>query len=236
MRRRGLLVAPLGAAALALAGVPAVLRAQTARLPLRNLLVEARQGDASQFDERAAGVSSAGVVIGSDGRVSGQAGVSASARSRDAARDTVQQIRVLNGGQAALRVGSTVPMQWLQWVWTPQGPVAIGGSRLVETGRGFVVRPRWPGGDAPATVEIRSEASALAGGGLPSRYAPDGQPLPEGSIDQAGVLTTVQLPLGEWFTVASSGDSGRNSERGVLSTRDLAHDRQQVLQLRITAP
>lgn len=211
-------------------------RAQSARLPVRNLLVEVRQGDASQFDERSAGISGAGVVIGSDGRVAAQGGVGASVRSRDAARDTVQQIRVLNGGQAALRVGVSVSLQWLEWAWTPQGPVLVGGRQWVDTGRGVVVRPSWPGGDAPATVEIRSEAAGLVPGGAPSRYAPDGQPLPDGAVDRASVLTTVQLPLGEWLTIARSGDAAQATERGVLSTRDVARERQQLLQIRISAP
>lgn len=226
-RRRLLLSLALGAAL-------AHAQGQTPRLPLRNLLVEVRHGDAVQLEDRQLGA--AGVVIGSDGRVAAQGGVGASARSLDAARDTVQQVRVLNGGQAALRVGVTLPLQWLEWAWTPQGPVLVGGTQWVETGRGVVVRPSWPGGDAPATVEIRSEASGQVPGGAPSRYAPDGQPWAAGSIDRASVLTTVQLPLGEWLTVARSGDAGQASERGVLSTRDVARGREQVLQIRVSAP
>lgn len=240
MNRRRLLLAPLvpwvPPALLALAAGTVHAQAAAPRLPLRNLLVEVRQGEASRFEARGGGVEAGGVSVDSDGRVRGRADIGLGARSRDATGDAVQQLRVLNGGQAGLRVGASEPMQWLQWVWTPDGPAVAGGSQWVETGRSVVVQPSWPGGAAPVTVAIRSEASARAQGGMPSRWAPDGQPLPDGAIDQAGVLTTVQVPLGEWITVASSDDEGSTTERGSLSTRTLSRGRRQVLQLRVTAP
>lgn len=205
-------------------------------LPLRNLLVELRQGDESGFEAGDAGLRSGAVTVGPDGRVSARAGVTLESRSGGSTRDTVQQLRVINGGQGSVRIGASVPMQWLQWVWTPNGPAVIGGSQLVETGRGFVVQPRWPGGDAPVTVEVRSEASQMASGGMPSRYQFDGRPQPEGTVTRADVLTTLQLPLGQWVTIASSGEQAQARERGVASTRESGSERRVVVQMRVTAP
>lgn len=221
-------------AALALLAAGAFGGARAAeRLPLRNLLVEWRQGEAAQFETRRA--DGGALIVARDGTVSARAGVSVEARAGESSRDTVQQVRVLNGGRAAVRIGAQLPMHWIGWVATSDGPVAVLGSALVDTDRGFVVQPRWPGGAAPVTVEVLTAASALSGG-APSRYAPDGQPLPEGSVDQSGVLTTLQLPLGEWVTVASSGEARRIGERGGWSSQDAAVDRRQVVQLRVTAP
>ena len=223
--------------ALALGAAAWPLAAQTAaRLPLRNLLIEVRQGDEASLSESGGGLRSGAVTVGPNGEVLARAGVNVEARSAESARQTTQQVRVLNGGQASVRIGVAGPMQWWQWVLTPQGPAVIAGSQLVETGHGFVVQPRWPGGDAPVTVEVRSEASTLASGGLPSRYSPDGLPLPERSVERSGALTTVQLPLGEWITVASSGEALQRSKRGVLSTRDVARERRVVVQMRVTLP
>lgn len=207
-----------------------------ARLPLRNLLVEVRHGDAARFEQRAAGVDSAGVVVGSDGSVRGSAQVTLGDTRSEGRGNANQQLTVLNGREAMLHVGATVPLQWLEWAWSPQGPVLIGGSQLVDTGRQVAVRPSWPGGSAPVTVEVRTEAAALAAGGMRPRYAPDGQPLPQGSIERAGTLTTLSMPLGEWVTVARSGDEAARSERGVASTREAASSRAYVVQMRVSAP
>lgn len=197
-------------------------RLSSSTLPLRNLLVEVRMGDAASLGSSSAGVESGAVVIGSDGRISGRAGVGAEARSRDAGLRSTQQLTVLNGGRGALRIGSAQPVQWLQIGWTLQGPAVLGlGSSWVDTGRGVVVQPRWPGGDAPVTVELQAESSAATAGG---------------SVDSASTLTTLALPLGAWVTVAESGQAESRRERGVLSTRELAAERRFVVQMRVSIP
>lgn len=228
---------PIPALVLAALALASAAQAQTSqRLPLRNLLVEVRHGEASRFQQQAAGVDNAGVTIDSDGSVRGSAQVTIGSTRSDGRGDATQQLTVLNGREAMLRVGATVPLQWLEWAWSPDGAALIGGSQLVDVGKQVAVKPSWPGGNAPVTVEVRTEASALAQGGMRSRYAPDGQPLPEGSIDRAGVLTTMQLRLGDWVTVARSGEDVARSERGTISTRDVSGTRAYVVQMRITAP
>ncbi len=203
-------------------------------LPLRNLLIELRQGEAAVLES---GRAEGGVgVVARDGSVTARAGVSVESRALRREAEVQQQLRVLNGARAALRVGATVPMHWVQWAWSGQGPVALLGSVPVETGRSVVVQPRWPGGAAPATVEVWAESAALSGAGAPTRYAPDGQPLPEGAVERSGLLSTLSLPLGEWVTIASTGETARRSERGTLASQDAAGDRRQILQMRITAP
>jgi hypothetical protein len=234
MKRRTALVVATALAAWGTASVAGG-SGQSERLPLRNLLVELRQGDESRFSGSGASVDSGAVVVGTDGSVSARAGVTIEARSRDAGRDTVQQLRVLNGSQASLRIGADVPVYWLQSFWTANGPGPAVGTQFVATGRSFMVQPRWPGGNAPVTVEVSAESSALSSGGLP-RYGNQGQPLPPGSFERAGVVTTLALPLGEWFTVASSGDTATASERGVVSTRDVGSQRRYIVQMRVTAP
>jgi len=231
MQRRFLLLTTLLAAASAFA------QSGAQRLPMRNLLVEVRHGEASRFEQQAAGVDQAGVVIGSDGSVRGGAQVTIGSAQGKTSGDATQQLTVLNGREAMLRVGAQVPLQWLQWGWSAQdGPILVGSSQLVDVGKQVTVRPSWPGGSAPVTVEVRTEAAALASGGMRPRYTPDGQPLPEGSVDRAGVLTTMQLRLGEWVTVARSGDEAQSSQRGTLSTREVASSRAYVVQMRVSAP
>ena len=217
--RRGVLVA-----AMALAWAPSAGFGQSrpASLPMRNLLVEVRQAEASSLDASAAGVERGAVVIGSDGRVSGRATLGVEARSGSAGAQVSQQLTVLNGGRASLRMGTAQPVQWLQVALTPQGPAVVGlGSSFVDTGRGVLVQPRWPGGNAPVTVEVEVESSA---------------PTREGGTAGTRSLTTLALPLGEWVTVAETGESGTRRESGTLSTRDVAAGRRLVVQMRVSAP
>lgn len=204
------------------------------RLPLRNLLIEIRQGEAGVLEaDRADG---GAVVVARDGSVSARAGVTLESRTLRRDGEAVQQLRVLNGARGALRVGAQQPLYWVQWAATPDGPVALLGAAWVDTGRSVAVRPRWPGGDAPVTVELMAESAARSGGGAPTRYAPDGQPLPEGTVEHSGVLTTLQLPLGTWTTIAASGEAAQRREHGTLSTGGSAGDRRWVVQMRVTAP
>jgi hypothetical protein len=201
------------AAALLLAAACGAAPAQP--LPLRNLLVELRQSDASAVQREGAGVGGS-VVIGSDGKLSGGAGIGAQARSRDAAGDSVQQVRVLNGGRAGVRLARAVPLEFVQIAWTPQGAQVLPSTLWTETGRGFVVQPRWPGGAAPVTVEVSAEGGA--------------------GSERSQVLTTVQLPLGEWVTIASSANSASERRGGAWSTHEVERSGSLVVQMRVTAP
>jgi hypothetical protein len=199
------------------------------RLPLRNLVVEVRQATDSASELQRAGVSGGQVVIGSGG-VSGQAGVEWRTARRDEAIGTTQQVLVLNGGVAGVRVAAQTPWQFYQVLMAPQGPVVVPGTAWVESATGFRVRPRWPGGAEPVTVELMAESGgpALAapsvGGGLPPSAA------------QGTVLSTLQMPLGEWVTVARSRDDRRADVRGTLSSGSAEQRGERVLQMRVTAP
>lgn len=206
--RRRLLQA-LPAAALVLAGAA---RAQpAAALPPRNLLVEWREQAASQAAREAAGLRGGSVVIGSDGSVHGQARMEIVGRTRDSSVDSLQQLRVLNGGRGSLRLVRAAPLQFYEVRWTPRGAELTPASLWAESARGLVVLPRWPGGDAPVVVELRAESPGEAGAGAGLQ-----------------LLTTLQLPLGEWVTVASSAQA--QAAGGIDSAE------QREWQLRVSAP
>lgn len=192
-------------------------------LPLRNVVVELRQTDDSTASGQSTGVGGSGVTIGAGGQVRGNVGIGSEARSRDQARDTVQQVRVLNGGQASVRLAHSAPLQFVQVIWTAQGVQVLPATYWSESAQGFTVRPRWPGGSAPVTVEI----SAESGGDMPSR---------DGANERRRVLTTVQLPLDEWVTIASTADSASDRRSGPLSSRDVERSRRQLVQMRVSAP
>jgi hypothetical protein len=136
-------------------------------------------------------------------------------------------VLVLNGGVAGVRLAAQTPWQFVQLAWTAQGVSAWPATVWTETATGFRVTPRWPGADAPVTLELSAEAGAPGG--------PVGAAAPA-PTKQASVLTTVQIPLGEWVTVARSADGQRVDARGTLSSRSAEQRAERLLQVRVTAP
>lgn len=235
------LVAALLAGWACLAG-PA--RAQAPALEARNLLIELRQVDARQSDAGGLGVDGGSVVVHSDGRVTGGLRGGAQVRSTRSSSLASQQLRVMNGMAASIRLGQSLPLQlWQAWV-TPQGVQAVPTTVFVEAGQGFAVRPSWPGGSAPVTLEVVSESSQLAQPGMASRWeravaetrAARGQALPPGTVESARVLTTLAVPLGQWVTLAESGASSVREERGRLSTGQVDSGSGMRVEVRVTAP
>jgi len=206
-----------------LAGSTCIVLAQAAP-PQRNLSVEMRvsddQADAQRDAQRSVTVGSRG------GRANSGSSVTVQSGSSQQASDATQRVLVLNGGRATLRLAQGLQVQDTEVWWTPWGPGAAVRSQWVELVNGMEVQPRWPGGDAPVTLEIAAQS---AGRATPN----SGQPLPP----QASVFTTVQVPMGEWVEVArlqgrqSSVSGGAGGGFGAATS-----SRQRSLQVRVSLP
>jgi len=136
-----------------------------------------------------------------------------------------QQLQVRNGSQARVSYTQAIPLQWVQSV-NAAGPMSGAGVKQgltwLQAGQSLSVRPRWPGGRQAATVEVEVQTARVE--------ARPGAELP--TQQHSEVVTTVQAPLGEWVTIARSGQS---APRGSYSS-DAASQRPRLLQLRVTAP
>lgn len=205
-----------------------------ARLPLRNLLVEWRVQGQGQTRQTQGGIQTGRIVVDSRRGVITEASGNWSTVQTDGQTQSVQQLQVLNGGRARLFVGESKP--YLNWQWsmapqsqggTLQAPGAVqvwAQTAWLDVGRGITVRPSWPGGRAPVTVELEAQVSQQ------QPYEPDGQ------VRRNEVLSTVAIPLGEWAVVARSGVRQQQRSAGSLSTRDLDDHQSEQLEIRITAP
>jgi hypothetical protein len=213
-----LLAAPLGASFVA----PfAVALAQGAPLPALNLRAEVRWVDASQQRSRSAG-GAGSVSIGTGGVASGDAQVTLRASGREAEGEVLQQVLVLNGGSARVRLSQAVPLQWVEGLQGPRGRAGVLRQSWVEVATGVVLRPRWPGADALVELEVLAETPVAAS---------------EGSAAARETIgTQVLVPLGEWVTLARSGTQQELRERGTVSTRDVERSSQRELQVRISRP
>lgn len=213
--------------ALALAGAALCgLRAAHAAPPLRNLSVEMRVSEASLAAKRGAQGS---VTIGSRGGPADARGsVVVQAGSARQALEATQRVLVLNGGRATLRVTQGVPVEDTEIWWTPWGPGAALRSQWVELSNGFEVRPLWPGGDAPVTLEVSAQRSA-PGPAASARMPGSRDALPP----QWTLMTTVLAPLGEWVTVAELHGRQAAVSNGFGAA---TASRQRELQLRVSLP
>lgn len=172
--------------------------------PARNLLVSLRIAD----DDAALGSAHAPAVA---------------VHSTRSGTSVEQSVLVRNGASAAVRLAQAVPFDDLEVVWTPWGPGAALRSRWVELADGLQVRPSWPGGDAPVSVDLAIERVAAAtgtgSGAVPAQWT---------------VVSTVQVPLGEWINVAQLQQ--RRSRQAAVTTGGFGastRSRQRVLQLRV---
>ena len=212
-RRRALCLA-----ALSLCG------AARAAPPLRNLSVEMRVSE-DQFDAQRGAQGS--VSIGSRGRADASGSVVVGSTSSRQGLDATQRVLVLNGGRATLRMAQGLLVDDTEIWWTPWGPGAAVRSQWVELANGMEVRPQWPGGDAPVTLEVAAQRSAPGG------------PPPQGTRAalpaQWTVVTTVLAPLGEWVTVAQvAGRQSAAVSGGGFGASTAS--RQRELQVRVSLP
>jgi hypothetical protein len=148
--------------------------------PQVNLWVEMR---AVQLDEVQAMQAQGSVVVGTRGGTAAARGDVIVRTAREAGDDTAQ-VLVLNGGSASLRVGRLLAMPTAEWVWGGVGAGVAQERQWIEVGRGFQVRPAWPGGDAPVSIEISAEAAG-----------------------RTTVQTRLALPTGEWATFARAAQT-----------------------------
>jgi hypothetical protein len=203
--------------------------AQGAPLPALNLRAEVRWVDASQLSSRAVG-GAGSVIIGTGGVVSGDAQVTLRASGRETEGEVLQQVLVLNGGSARVRLSQAVPLQWVEGLQGPRGRVGVLRQTWVEAATGVVLRPRWSGGDALVELDVTAETPVAATEGSVLARETGSAPARE------TIGTQVLVPLGEWVTLARSGAQRDVRERGTLSTRDVERSTQRDLQVRISRP
>ena len=156
---------------------------------------------------------------------------------------TPQQMLVRNGSKASFSLGQSIPVQWVQSASSNTATLSVtatgtgsgsgadassrGGSVTqaliwMDAGQSLVVKPRWPGGRQPVTVEVEMQAANLE--------ARPGAELPTQARSQ--LVTTVGTPLDQWVTIAATG---RRQARGTYGSEGAAEGRR-LLQLRISLP
>jgi hypothetical protein len=146
-----------------------------------------------------------------------------------------QAVRVRNGERASLRIGQSIPVQWVQSVSAQSSSVAAPGVNMrtagggvsqattwINSGQSIAVTPKWAGGKEDVTLEVDLQTSTVgdqAASGLPRQ-------------SQNQLATTVTAPLGIWVIIASSG--GAVASKGSYGS-ETGNEIRRTIQLRVTA-
>lgn len=142
------------------------------------------------------GASGGGTITiqGARGRVSGDF----SDRQGTSSRQVDQMVQVVEGGQAFIQVGYSLPVPLYQVRWGPHGPVRDTTVVYRDIGQGFYAQPRVAGNRVSLDISTHNDA--------PGRWGP-------GSAEVQELSTTVSGRLGEWLPLGSSTQSGASQSR-----------------------
>ncbi len=126
-----------------------------------------------------------------------------------------QQVQVLDGGQATIRIGQSVPIRSRRWVDTPDGRAWQDVIEYRDIDAGFIVTPRVVGDHV--TLDI------LASGDRVQRQG-------AADVQVQRVQTSVTGRLGEWIEIAGIGEEAvRRDEEILASSRDARREARRVL-------
>jgi len=113
-----------------------------------------------------------------------------------------QQVQVLEGNRALIRVGQSVPVRSRQYVDTPQGQRIIDTTTYQDVDTGFYVVPRVSGDRV--MLEVFTAADSLRSPAT-------------GAANIQRVQTVVSGRLGEWIELAGIGEQAVQNDSDVLA-------------------
>lgn len=114
---------------------------------------------------------------------------------------TSQSVQVIDGGQALIQVGRSLPLPMRQVVRSGTGLVVTDSIVYRDIGQGFYAVPRLAGDRV--SLEISPQFDAPGNSGY-------------GSVNTQRLATTVSGRLGEWIELGGSQQQGSRSERRTL--------------------
>lgn len=197
-------------------------------VPARNLLVEVRRAGGRSASGTDVGISvdervgkHGRVRIGEPARHQGPPGSRAWARAGSGSgnRAVAQQLRVLDGQEGFIAIGSEQPVGYRERYLGPDGVVVRRRVGYRSSGSGVYVRPRVQGNRV--SIEVRAANSELHQQG-------------RGVLEKTVVETRVSGPLGEWINLGQLHASGSQSSRGLLSSSSASTSRYDGVQVRVT--
>jgi type II secretory pathway component GspD/PulD (secretin) len=147
-------------------------------------------------------------------------GVNAKAYSSDARQTdrVAQQVRVLEGSRAFIRMGQSVPVRNRQVIDTPNGRRVVETTGFSEAASGFYVLPRLAGDRV--TLQIFTANDSMRSPAT-------------GATNIQQVQTVVSARLGEWVEIGGIGQQGTLEDSQVLGRSTNARSSQRGVMLKV---
>lgn len=134
-----------------------------------------------------------------------EAGVQASTNQSSSHRRDVQRVRVLEGREAFIQAGESVPIAGQTIVVTGNTVTTVHSVEYQNVSRGFYVKPQLSGSGNRVTVQISQNRDALSASG-------------GGSIDTRSTSTVVSGALGRWMEIGGINEQHSSTSSGIAAS------------------
>ncbi|MDB5814292.1 MAG: hypothetical protein JWN23_1409 [Rhodocyclales bacterium] len=169
--------------------------------PLRRLMISVRQGGSSGEESTNVGISTGRVIVGRDG-VRADGDLRGNAATTIGSSNATQRVQTVEGGDASIFLGRSVPIAMRQFVRRPGGTTMSETTQYVDVGTGFVAHPELVGERVVLTISPQNQRIDRNGG-----------------IEGGGLSTRVEGRLGEWMSLGGSSVERSGEQRGTLEYR-----------------
>ncbi|MDB5800368.1 MAG: hypothetical protein JWL63_1307 [Rhodocyclales bacterium] len=169
--------------------------------PLRRLMISVRQGGSSGGESTDVGISTGRVIVGRDGvRASGE--LRGNAGTTIGSSNATQRVQTVEGGDATIFLGRSVPIPMRQLARRPGGTTMTETTQYVDVGTGFVAHPELVGERVVLTISPQNQRIDR-----------------NGMIEGGGLSTRIEGRLGEWLSLGGSNVERSDEQRGTLEYR-----------------
>jgi type II secretory pathway component GspD/PulD (secretin) len=169
--------------------------------PLRRLMISVRQGSNSAGEGTDVGISSGQVIVGRDG-VHASGDLRANAGTTQGSSNATQQVQTIEGGDASIFLGRSVPVPMRQVVRRPGSATLTETTQYMDVGTGFVAHPDLVGERVVLTISPQSQRIDR-----------------NGVIEGGGLSTRIEGRLGEWLSLGGGNVESTDQQRGTLDYR-----------------
>lgn len=167
----------------------------TIDVPARRLIIRVATRRDAEMASRGADVGGQ-VVIGSDSRARVEARLWDAQATRG--ESAGQMVQTIEGGQAYINVGRSLPMPMRQVLVGPGGAAVAGGVVYRDIGSGFYASPRVNGERVTIDISQQAERAGYAG------------------IESQRLTTSVSGRLGEWIELGGASRQASGSQGVIL--------------------